>query len=282
MFKESIGSFWRTTRELFSQRASLAIFGGLYVLLLAALYGFIATREATVWQILLTLLFLATAPAIFFLLQAAIINHARVGRFEWSRVLRDSTKLAMLAVPVILVGLGVMWLLGRWQAHFPAPPFNPALLAIDPTTHQVSAPPPLHWPTVLFATLRALIFGIALPLALIQLWVQGAGQNMLSFVRGGGRAFLTRLGQILARAFTPRSVLIYALGLIIFGLIPYVLLFVHPPVKGAWSEMSIFTVRLVLVFLFILLGWVITLGTFARSNEGLAVASAEPQAEESV
>ena len=275
MIKESIGSFWRTTRALFSDRGSLAIFGGLYVLLLAALYGFIATREATVWQILLTLLFLATAPAIFFLLQAAIINHAHAGRFEWSRVLRDSTKFALLAVPVILVGVGVMWLLNRWQAHFPAPPVTPAPLLSTP----VAAP--MHWPTVLFATLRALIYGIVLPLALIQLWVEAAGQNTLAFVRGGGRAFLTRLGQILARAFAPRSVFIYALGLIVFGLIPYVLLFVHLPVKGAWSEMSIFTVRLVLVFLFILLGWVITLSTFARSNEGLAVPSAEPQAEES-
>ena len=275
MLKESIGSFWRTTRELFSQRGSLAIFGGLYVLLLAALYGFIATREATVWQILLTLLFLATAPAIFFLLQAAIINYARARRFEWSRVLRDSTKFALLAVPVILIGLGVMWLLNRWQAHFPAPPGNPAPLLSAP------AAAPMHWPTVLFATLRALIFGIVLPLALIQLWVEAAGQNMRAFVRGGGRASLIRLGQILARAFAPRSVFIYALGLVIFGLIPYVLLFVHLPVKGAWSEMSIFTVRLVLVFLFILLGWLITLGTFARS-EGLAVASVEPQAEESV
>jgi hypothetical protein len=273
MIKESIGSIWNTTRALFSNRASLAIFAGLYVLFLAALYGFIATREATIWQILLTLLFLAAAPVLFFLLQAAIINHARAGRFEWSRVLRDSTKFALLALPVIFIGLGVLWLLNRWQAHFPAPPISPGPLLSTPAA-------PMHLPTVLFATLRALIFGVALPLTLIQLWVEAAGHNL--FVRIGGRAFLSRLGQIFARAFAPRSVVIYMLGLLIFGLLPYVLVFIRIPLPGAWSEMSIFTARLILVFLFILLGWVIMLSTFAKVNENLAVATAKPNVEEPV
>src|SRR6267143_2063538 len=111
MIMETMRSLLQATRALFSDRGSLAIFAGLYALFLAALYGFIATREATVWQVLLTL-----------------------------------------------------------------------------------------------------IFGVALPLALIQFWVEIAGQNLIAFVRGG-RAFLTRLGQVLARAFTPQSVLIYVLGL---------------------------------------------------------------------
>ena len=274
MIKESIGSLLHTTRALFRDRSSLAIFAGLYVLLLAALYGFIATREATVLQILLTLLFLAAAPAIFFLLQAAIINHARAGRFEWSRVLRDSTKMALLALPVILIGVGVMWLLNRWQAHFPAPPINAGPLLSTP------AAAPIHWPTVLFATLRALIFGIVLPLILIRLWVEAAGQYV--FVRVGARAFINRLGQLVARALAPQSVLIYMLGLLIFGLLPYVLIFIHIPLKGAWSEMSIFTVRLVLVFTIVLLGWVITLSTFARSGKGVIVFFQGPPPEEPV
>jgi len=121
MYKNAMGSILKTTQELFTDRDSLAIFAGLYVLLLATLYGFIVTREATVVQILLTLLFLAAAPLIFFLLQAAIIGHARTGRIEWQKALRDSTKFALVALPVIFVGLGFMWLLNRWQRHFPAP-----------------------------------------------------------------------------------------------------------------------------------------------------------------
>ena len=273
MIKESIGSLWRTTRELLSQRGSLAIFAGLYLLLLAALYGFIVTREATVWQILLTLLFLAAAPLIFFLLQAAIIGHARTGRIEWQKALLDSTKLALVALPVIFVGLGFMWLLNRWQRHFPAPHVNPAPLLSTP------AAAPMHWPTVLFATLRGLIFGVFLPLALIHLWIAVAGQNLLAFVRNG-RLFLRNLGQILARAFSPGSVLIYSVGLVIFGLIPYVLLFVRVPAKGAWSEIVVFSVRLVLVFVFILLGWLITLSTLSKANQIVAIESPEPAVEE--
>ena len=273
MIRESIGSFWRTTRELFTDRGSLAIFAGLYVLLLATLYGFIATREATVWQILLTLFFIAMAPLIFFLLQAAIIGHARTGRIEWQRALHDSTKFALVALPVIFVGLGFMWLLNRWQRHFPAPHVNPAPLLSTP------AAAPMHWPTVLFATLRALIFGVFLPLALIHLWIAVAGQNLLAFVRGG-RLFLRNLGQILALAFSPGSVLIYSLGLVIFGLIPYVLLFVRVPANGTWSELTIFSVRLVLVFLFILLGWIITLSTFSKANQIVVIKSPEPAVEE--
>ena len=184
MIKESMRSMWQTTRSLFSQRASLAIFAGLYVLLLAVLYGFIAIREATVWQVLLTLLFVALAPVIFFLLQAAIIDHARTGHIDWPQALRDSTKLALVAVPVILLGLGIMWLLNRWQRHFPAPYFNPVIF--DPAGNQGRAIPPLHWPTVLFASSRALIFGVFLPLVLIHLWVAVAGQSLLAFVRWPG------------------------------------------------------------------------------------------------
>src|SRR5213596_3115250 len=62
------------------------------------------------------------------------------------------------------------------------------------------ATPPTHWPTVWFATARALIFVIALPLAMIQLWVDLGRQNLLTFIRPGARAILKSLGQTLSRA----------------------------------------------------------------------------------
>ncbi len=274
MIKESILSMWHTTRSLFSQRTALAIFAGLYVLLLAALYGFIAIREATVWQVLLTLLFVALIPFIFFLLQAVIINHARAGRIDWAQALRDSTKFALVALPVIFLGLGIMWLLNRWQRHFPSPQFH--LPTYGPDGKPVRATPPLHWPTILFAASRALIFGVFLPLVLIHLWLAVAGQSLVAF---GRHVHLKRAGQIVARGFAPGSVLIYTVGLIFFGLIPYELLFVHATIPGTKREFTIFTVRIVLVALFILLGWIITLATFSRTNQMLAV-EPEPVAEE--
>ncbi|HXM36131.1 MAG TPA: hypothetical protein VN920_13145, partial [Pyrinomonadaceae bacterium] len=128
MIKNTLSSILESTRSLLKHRSSLAIFAGLYALLLAVLYGFIATREAKVWQVLLTLLFGASAPVIFFLLQATIINSARHGRIEWYVALRDSCKLALLALPLILIGVGIAYLLNRWQAHFPPPHLAPVPL----------------------------------------------------------------------------------------------------------------------------------------------------------
>ena len=249
----------------------LAIFAGLYALLLATLYGFIATREAKVWQVLLTLLFVASAPAIFFLMQAAIINQARQGKIEWYLALRDSCKLALLTLPLIFVGVGIIYLLNRWQAHFPAPHLAPLPLVSAAAPGKPVATPPTHWPTVWFATARVLIFVIALPLAMIQLWVDLGRQNLLTFIRAGARAVLKSLGQTLSRAFAPESVLIYSLGLIVFALTPYVLLFVRAPLGGIWRELGVFSARLALVFVFTLFGWVLTLSTFAKANDGPAL-----------
>src|ERR1700730_7119699 len=222
MVKDTMKQIIETTRSLLKNPSSLAIFAGLYALLLAALYGFIATKEAKVWQVLLTLLFVASAPAVFFLMQAAIINSARQGRIEWYVALRDSCKLALLALPVVLIGLGIAYLLNRWQAHFPTPHLAP-LPPVSTAPGKQVAIPPTHWPTVLLATARALIFIIALPLAMIQLWVDVGKQNLLTVIRSGPRLVLKSLGPTLSRAFALESVFIYALGLIVFGLIPYVL-----------------------------------------------------------
>ena len=257
-----------TTRSLLKSRGSLAIFGGLYALLLATLYGFIATREAKVWQVLLTLLFVASAPAIFFLMQAAIINQARQGKIEWYQALRDSCKLALLALPLIFAGAGIAYSLNRWQAHFPAPHIAPLPLVGASAPGKSVATLPTHWPTVWFATARALIFVIILPLAMIQLWVDVGRQNLLSFIRSGARAVVKSLGQTFSRAFAPESVLIYFLGLIVFALIPYVLLFVRAPLGGTWRELGVFSARLALVFGSTLFGWVLTLSTFAQTNDG--------------
>jgi len=286
MIKNTLNSILQTMRVLIKDRGLLAIFAGLYALLLALLYGFIVTREANIGQVLLTLLFAASAPVIFFLLQATIINRARTGRIEWHRALSDSCRLLLLALPVILAGVAIASLLTRWQAHFP--PHTSQLTVQMPGGYPAPLPPiaaptpkPMHWPTFLFGTLRCLLFGIALPLTMIQLWVEMGSRDLLQLVRGGARSILTRLAGIISRAFAPQSVLTYSLGLFVFAVLPYALLFVRTPLKGARSEIVVFASRLALVFVFTLLGWVTTLSTFAKSSEGLAIESEERRPEES-
>ncbi len=293
MIKNTIHSVLKTTHSLVKSWRSLAIFAGLYALLLGALYGFIATREATLKQVLLTLLFAASAPVIFFLLQATIIDRAQHDRIDWYRALRDSCKLALLTLPVILASFALASVISRWQTHFPVPRVSqpPAQLSVQlpggypappnqAATPTAPKPRPMHWPTVVFGTLRLLLFGIALPLTMIQLWIEFARNDLIKLVRGGPRSILKKLTAALSNAFAPQSVLVYSVGLFIFAFLPYVLLFVRTPLKGTRSEIGIFTTRLALVFVFTLLGWVITLATLAKTNEGFVIENPEPESEE--
>src|SRR5260370_10421481 len=124
-----IKSTFNTVREaiatLLGNRSALAIFAGLYALLLARLDGFIASREATVWQVLLTLCFLVLAPAEFFITQAAIVTHARHGEIQWRQVLGDSCKLLVVTLPMIGIGWALFYLLNKWQAHYVIAPTSP-------------------------------------------------------------------------------------------------------------------------------------------------------------
>lgn len=256
----TIRSFLNTTRSILTNPKAFAILAVLYALLLATLYGFISTREATVWQVTITFVFFVLIPIEFFVLQAAILQHARLQKFSWARILRDAIKLAVVTIPIILLGFGISYLLNKWQAHHLAP--EPALMS--PSAKAPPAPPPLHWPTVLFATARLLILGIVLPLAAIHLWIEVAARDVRSFLGGGVKTVLQRIGNAIARAFQFDSVLTYALGLIIFVVVPYAILFVGKPPKGNKTDFAVFIARLLFAFLFTLIGWIVTLTTLAK------------------
>src|SRR2546430_16605385 len=110
MIMATIKNLFETMRGLFMSPRALAIFAGLYALLLATLYLFVSTREATAWQVVVTLFFLILIPAEFFILQAAIVDHVLEGKISWGRVLPDSCKLAVVTIPTILLGY-VLWVL---------------------------------------------------------------------------------------------------------------------------------------------------------------------------
>jgi len=256
----TIKHFVESTRALLTSPRALAILAVLYALLLVTLYGFISTREATLWQVTITFVFFVLIPLEFFVLQAAILQHARLQKFHWAQIVRDAIKLAVVTIPIILLGFAISYLLNKWQAHHLAP--EPALTL--PSAKAPPAPQPLHWPTVLFATARLLILGIVLPLAAIQLWIEGAARDVRASFAGGVKTVLQRIGNALARAFQFDSVLTYALGLIIFVLLPYAILFLRIPVKGTKTDFAVFILQLLLAFVFTLIGWVVTLTTLAK------------------
>jgi len=263
----TIRTFINSVRTLATSPRTLAILAALYALLLATLYGFISTREATLWQVTITFVFFVLIPLEFFILQTAILQHARVQKFHWAQILRDAIKLAVVTIPIILLGFAISYLLNKWQVRHLAP--EPALTL--PSAKAPPAAPPLHWPTVLFATARLLILVIVLPLAAIQLWIEVTARDVRSSFAGGVKTVLQRVGNALARAFQFDSVLTYALGLIIFVLVPYAILFLRIPVKGTKTDFAVFILQLLLAFLFTLFGWVVTLATLAKIEPSPAV-----------
>ena len=244
-----------TIKTTLTNIGGLIVLAILYALLLVSAYFFIATREATVWQVVVTYGLLILLPAEFFIFQASIIGHVLEGKFNWRAIILNAFKCFVVTIPVVLLAWGIYFLLNKWQVRYPPP-----VLAL-------SGPPksqPMHWPTLLFGTLRFVIFGVALPLAAIHLWIEVAACNLRESLRSGGKAILSRLGRRFSGAFASESVLIYALGLILFALVPYLLLFVPVTVKGNKTDFAIFILRLVLSFVFTFIGWVVTVSTLAK------------------
>lgn len=255
MMMSALKIFLVETRRLFRHWRAVAAFVAVYASLLATLFFFVATKEATIRQIILTLVFAALAPAIFFILQAMIVSYARgegKALVLLKRSLEDSCKLALASVPLALLAILLFYFMNKLESYYPA--HAPVVRAAQ----SPSTMPPLQWSFTALSTLRIIIFGIVLPLIAAHLWSATLREGLLPALKGMRRK--------LARAFAPEVLRIYIIGLTLFGLIPYLLLFMHTPASRPPVEFGLFIARLLLVFLFTLLGWVLTLSALARAG----------------
>jgi hypothetical protein len=264
------------TRRLFKQWRVIIILAAVYASLLATLLLFMATKEATIWQVMLTLVFAALAPALFFLLQAMIVNYAQ-GEARapvlLRRSFRDSCKLALASLPLALLAVFFLYFLNKLQSYFPVHVPSPRPVQVwwpvgPPQQSSVEPTPWLRWPLLMLSSLRFLVFGVALPLCAAHVWS--------ATVREGLPPALKRMPQHLARAFSTDTVLIYTVGLILFGLVPYFLLFTHTPASRPSVEFGLFIARLLLVFIFTLCGWVLTLDALASAGKVRAAETSDP------
>ena len=271
MIKESFAALGASVRDLFRNWRGLLILAALYGLLLASVYYFFETGVNTVGLVVTALTLLAVP--LFFLLQAAAANaalpEATAGRLL-RRAPRDLLKVLLLAVPVALFAalfVYLLWKLPGWLPKVEEPP-RPAM-AFSGVSER---PVPLHWQNTLLSSAWLVLLGFVLPLAAAHLW--------LSAARVGLKATLKGLHRVVGRAFAPRSVLVYAVGLFLFGLMPYFVLFTRTPVSNGWAELFLFGLRLVVAFVLTLWGWAITLGALARvtpPETGPAVPVSEPE-----
>src|ERR1044072_4469963 len=193
---------------VFANTGALLVFAIIYAFLLVGSYIFISIREATIWQVLVTYALMILIPIGFFTLQATIINRAIGQKLRWRVILIDALKFLVVTILVLLVVWLLHYLLNKLAARYPAPvaQIPPPAKAGQPTTPTT---PPLHWPTLIFATLRFVLWGVAFPLAAMHLWIAIAGGEVRTLF---AKSLFKRVGSSLARAFSPDSVLIYGLG----------------------------------------------------------------------
>lgn len=228
MFSQSIKAALAAVRLLFKNRFLLLLLVGLYGGLLFAGYLFVSTREATISQLVLTLALVIVTPALFFALQAVSVNYASESTPNGlvKKAALDSLRLVVVSVPVIVVTALACYGLGKINSHLTA---------------------------VLAA--RYLLAGVIAPLLAIQLWVAVSHDGLKSLLR--------RAHHVAIRSFVPQSLLVYACGILFFGVAPYLLIFHTTQTDRAWLELSLLIVRLVASALLVLLGWVTTVGTLS-------------------
>jgi hypothetical protein len=261
MLTEALRSIATATRTVFKSWRSMLLIAIVYAALLAALYAFIAVREASIAQVVATFALAIAAPLLFFILQSMIMRSiAGANNVGVGSLLRASLasfwKLILITLPLIALAVLIAYLLAKAQARLGSSiPETAQELPRGLTEAARDNAKPIDWKAALVSTVRYLTFGLVLPIAAIHLWLAAASEGL-------GPA-LRRIGNLLAKAFAPRSVLIYIIGFLVFAVAPYFLLFRSIPSKHAWLEIILLVARLGVIFALTLFGWVITVKALA-------------------
>ena len=273
MLTETFRSIANATRAVLKSWRSMLLIAIVYAAFLGALYFFVAVREASITQVVLTFTLALLAPLLFFILQAMIVSgfaeadRPSVGSLV-KRALTSFWKLILVTLPLIALGILVAYLLAKAQARLGTSLTDTAAETPRRVANAANAKParPVDWRAALVSTVRYLTLGLFLPLVAIHLWMAVTWEGL-------GPA-LKKIGSLLARAFSPRSVFIYIIGFLVFAIAPYFLIFRTIPSKHAWFEFILFVARLAVVFALTLFGWAITIKALSlRTSEPVA---AEP------
>ena len=269
MTKNVLTNLFSAARELLGGWPALGVLAALYAALLGACYLFMTTREATVWQVLLTALLAVAVPVLLLLLLAGSARTA-LGETRPLALLAQAAatgwKLFLVSLPLIALALLFVWGTNKLEDRVKPDPEEAARAIQEreaaaaeggPDAAGARPLPPVRWKYVAVVALKLLLLGVVLPLLAINVW--------LAVARDGLVGALRRLGSTIARAFAPQSALTYAVGLILFALIPYFLLHTPTRFESNWLELTLFSLRLLLAFAFTLFGWTLTLRALAQS-----------------
>ncbi len=264
--KKLLSSFSTSFRTLFHRWGALLILLALYTGMLGTTYLFFVTREGSIGQLLLSLALALVAPILFFVIQTMSARYSDSTQSTWSlfgHSLRDFWKLLVISMPIIIVALLAIYFLGKVETTnspattaqntartLPAAPAAPRQV--------VTKPQPVSWQSIAVTTVEYLLFLLVLPLASIHLWISAA--------RDGVGATFKRVHRLLWRAFSPRAVIVYAVGFVVFAVVPYFLIVTRTPANSAWMDVGLLLLRLFAAVLVSLFGWVVTVGALANGG----------------
>ena len=237
-FLQSIKAIFSALRLLFKSRRALAVIVFAYAGLIGAIYLFVSTREATIFQLILTAFVALLAPALFFLLQAVSVSYAN-DPTPGVKAMKDCLKLLVVSVPVLALTFTALYGLNK-----------------------------IHTAVTAITAVRYLLAAVVAPLLVIQLWVVTSD--------GGLRSALKSVRRVVVKTLAPQSMFVYAIGFLFFAVAPYVMLSKTISIERAWLEWSFLIARLLLSALLILLGWVTTVGALSiMSRSSYATVSKE-------
>ncbi|HEY9285786.1 MAG TPA: hypothetical protein VIP46_20215, partial [Pyrinomonadaceae bacterium] len=275
MTKDVLSAIGSAARGLLRDWPALAALAVLYAALASACGLFITTREATTWQVFLTFALAAVVPVLLFVVLAGCAYYAVGHRRAVPLVVRSLTgfwKVLLLGLPVLALTVLTVWGMNKLERrvrHDPAA--DAAAIAetfsgdsaadsagsADSDESAAQRKPQVRWAYVFYWSLRLLLLGLVLPLLAAHLWLAAA--------RHGLGWALRNVHRLVARAFSPRSVFIYAVGMILFALLPYFLITRGGLVGTGWLAVALFSARIGLALLLTLFGWLVTMTALART-----------------
>ena len=270
MTKNVLSALFNAARGLLRSFGALVVLAILYAALIAAAVVFVTTREASLFQIAVTAAAAVAVPVLFFLAASACAAYA-VGESRAfgvvGRALRGFLKVLIVSIPVVALVAGTVWGLNKLENRVKHDPREEASAEFsgheqtDEAGEEAPPPkPPVRWAYVFYSALRLFLLGVLLPLVAIHLWIVA--------VRDGLKASLLRVHRTLARAVSARSVFTYAVGMIVFALLPYFLIIKRTPSNTGWLELSFLSGRLLVSFALTLFGFVTTMTALARDGGG--------------
>jgi hypothetical protein len=262
MLFTSARAIFEAASRLFKNWRTMALLAIVYGVFLGSVYIFVTTREATVVQLIVSLLLAVAAPIVFFVLQAASAGYAVSpgAGFLLKKSLRSFWKLLVVSLPVVALTLMALYLLGKAQIHLVT---GAAQATLAQTSAATGGRQPVQWGLTAVLATRYLLLGAFVPLVLIHSWIDVSRDGLLSRIKG--RSFVTRTWSVIHNAVAPESLVIYAIGFLVFAVVPYLVLTKTMPSQRAWVEVAVLSCRLLISAALILLGWVTTVGALSIS-----------------